>query len=887
MTRIGAAVLMIVAVAAGALAADFPALNPAVKWLETERLRGVLFHDPTIEALRPRYLLPSRERSRATAKPLTLIGESYLLLLPDRDKSVACEITAVSGHPAYPDTIWALFDEQGRELTEGVVPQGKTVRVTAQKQSGLCTLLVNSGPGSRSAARVRPLVATWALDAGSHGFYDHTPLHLHFLRDLKLGGFNLAMIDFERYPDDFLTPAGMKDWTAKVKRWADYARKVGLRIMPAGDLGGSPAEVRAWEGCRPGLYIEMEQDLPVAPCPLDRRMWQQVYMSRARACAELSRDNPSVVGFGLDPEMYQAWKYGHYMMSGTCFCDYCFGVFLKQKQLDAGLLTQLTTGKERYEWLQQQKLYPEYDKRLEDEMAQIAGECRDELHKLNPNFLTDMFVTEVGNWFCRGIARGFGEPGVPTVNFAEHTYYGVGYDPEWLDKIITAFHNWGGEVIQGSAVWDLYFPATEPRFFAAHAYNLMTRAQGYWYWPGDDLYRDRGVSFAYMGKPSWQDDFWPAAVWAHRETDLWLKDRSRTSELDHWEPVPWKGKYNESKGGWQTEPDVLRPDPIPPYPVHVPAPTELVLRVRPDTETLTVAARCRNAGESATLKLYDPQGAEVATAQVTAEEESTVEAGQPVAGVWRLSVQPAGEKPSPEVMFTVKGPRPLLASSPEVLPEAISKPRGLIGWWKLDEGKGETFADSSPPPPFNGSVGGATWTEGKHGQALAFNGRSEAPIIADEPFHNLKSFSLCAWVKLNSLSQPGNGRTIINKGPESPVQHFWWWIGYPPGYQLTLEMGNEKHQWGTSFTSGPLEWELGRWYNVAVTCRRDGDKVIVCHYRDGKLLAQEEKQDDLQSGSYDLRLGSYGGLHFMDGAIDDVKFYNVALTAEQVAAEAR
>ncbi|MCE5237782.1 LamG domain-containing protein [bacterium] len=880
--------LMMVTITAAALAADFPALNPRVQWLETERLRGVLFHDPTVEPLRPRFVLPPQEGGARNAPPLTVVGESLFMLLPDRDRSVACEITGVSGQSVWPHTLYALFDGAGQELATGVVAPGKTTRVAVAKQPGVCTLLVNSGPGSRNTARVKPLVSCWCLDGGPHSAYDRTPLHLHFLRDLKLGGFNVAMIDFERYADDFLTPAGLKDWTAKVKRWCDYAKKVNLRVMPTVNLGGSGAEVRAWEGCRPGLYIEHLEKLPLAPCPLDRRMWEQVYLSRARVAAELSRSNPCVVGFGLDPEMYAAWKYGHYMMSGTCFCDTCLGGFLKAKQQDMGLLTQLTTGQARYDWLQAQKLYPEYDRYLENEMAAIAGWCRNELHKINPDFLTDMFVTEIGNWFCRGIARGFGQPGVPTVNFAEHTYYGVGFDPQWLGKITQAYRDWGAEVLQGSAVWDVYFPATEPRFFAAHAYNLVTKGQGYWHWPGDNLYRDWGCRFAYLGKPSWHDDFWPAAVWAHQEADRWLKDRNYRSPLDQWEPVPWKGKYKESEGGWQTEPDVLRPERIPAYPVHVPAPAELYFRVRPDSDSLALLARCRNAGESALLKLYDPQGAEVASAEVAATEESAVEAGQPVAGVWRLGVAPLGGAKTAEVMLTLKGPRPLLASDPRVLPEAIAKPRGLIGYWKLDEGKGESFADSSPPPPYPGAVRTATWTTGKQGSALAFDGRSsEAVIIADEPFHKLKSFSLCAWVKLNSLSQPGNGRTIVNKGPESPVQHFWWWIGYPPNYQLTLEMGNEKHQWGTSFATGALQWETGRWYHLAVTCQRDGDRVIVCHYRDGKLLARSEKQDDLHSGAYDLRLGSYGGLHFMDGVIDEIRLFSTTLTAEQVAAEAK
>ncbi len=182
---------------------------------------------------------------------------------------------------------------------------------------------------------------------------------------------------------------------------------------------------------------------------------------------------------------------------------------------------------------------------------------------------------------------------------------------------------------------------------------------------------------------------------------------------------------------------------------------------------------------------------------------------------------------------------------------------------------------------------GAQWVEGVKGSAVAFDGHSgEVAVPLEAPFNTLRSFSLCAWVKLKSLSQPGSGRTIVNKGPESPVQHLWWWIGYPPSTPLVLEMGNEKHRWGTSFGTGKLEWELGRWYHVAVTFERKGETCTVHHYRDGKLVGTAEKQDDLHSGDFDLRVGTYGGLHWMDGAIDEVKFFDTALTEPEVAREA-
>ncbi len=252
---------------APALAASWPQLRPAVRWLETERLRGTLFHEPMYQPMPPRHLERSTTAAASVARPLTVIGESYLLLLPDEGEVVAADVSAVTGHDACPDTFYALFDPRGREVAFGRVAPGKTARVAVPGGDGVYTLLVNSGPGSRNTARVRPRTRTWCLDAGPHRFYDQTPVKLHFLRDLKDGGFNLAMVDFERLDDDFLTEMGMLSWTRQVRDWTDYARRVGLRVMPAVNLGGTPAEVRAWEGCRPGLYIEPDGEAAPRPVP--------------------------------------------------------------------------------------------------------------------------------------------------------------------------------------------------------------------------------------------------------------------------------------------------------------------------------------------------------------------------------------------------------------------------------------------------------------------------------------------------------------------------------------------------------------------------------------------------------------------------------------------
>jgi hypothetical protein len=152
-------------------------------------------------------------------------------------------------------------------------------------------------------------------------------------------------------------------------------------------------------------------------------------------------------------------------------------------------------------------------------------------------------------------------------------------------------------------------------------------------------------------------------------------------------------------------------------------------------------------------------------------------------------------------------------------------------------------------------------------------------------YNNLTAFSLSAWVKLDGLPQPGNGATLVNKGPEAPVQHFWWWIGYPPDYRLILELGSDKHQWGHGLASTALQWELGRWYHVATTFTSDGQNCKGFFYRDGQPIGEASFTEGFHSGGHDLKLGVYGGLHWLNGTLDEVKLWDRVLTPEEVQAE--
>jgi len=264
--------------------------------------------------------------------------------------------------------------------------------------------------------------------------------------------------------------------------------------------------------------------------------------------------------------------------------------------------------------------------------------------------------------------------------------------------------------------------------------------------------------------------------------------------------VPWKGQIRGSE--LKTEPQVVRRQSEPSLPVRLAGPATLSFMVPQRAESFQVIVQARGAGNGGVVTVRDPAGTVAASArgELDAPEQLSVTVTQP--GVWTLAVATDGTLPLRDVGLRMEQLPTMLCPDASSLLVAPAKQPGLIGWWPMDEGMGTVVGDRSPAPPYDGTMREATWAEGKVGGCLQFDGHSGSVTIpAEYSYHNLRHFTLSAWVKLTGLPVPGNGHTIVNKGPEAPVQHFWWWIGYPPNYPLILEMGSEAHQWGAGFGS--------------------------------------------------------------------------------------
>ena len=207
------------------------------------------------------------------------------------------------------------------------------------------------------------------------------------------------------------------------------------------------------------------------------------------------------------------------------------------------------------------------------------------------------------------------------------------------------------------------------------------------------------------------------------------------------------------------------------------------------------------------------------------------------------------------------------------------KEKGLIGWWKFDEGKGEIAKDSSGNGN-DGDVIETKWVQGKKGFALSFEGTDDCVEIPHSEILNLgnegTNYSIEFWVKISN-SLPKGGFFLIKPTDNS----------YP--FAFTQEKTGivgfkiyNKTPAPEAYVVSPTSLVDGIWHHIVGI--RDGTNNKLVMYIDGKLAGT--KNDEIKGDMNNegpVKIGKSWGDDF-GGTIDEVKIYNRALTADEIKA---
>ncbi|HKN51202.1 MAG TPA: LamG-like jellyroll fold domain-containing protein, partial [Amycolatopsis sp.] len=171
-------------------------------------------------------------------------------------------------------------------------------------------------------------------------------------------------------------------------------------------------------------------------------------------------------------------------------------------------------------------------------------------------------------------------------------------------------------------------------------------------------------------------------------------------------------------------------------------------------------------------------------------------------------------------------------------------------------------------------VGGASWTAGHSGSALATNGSGQFADTGAALLNTEGSYSAAAWVRFNSVGDAFQTAVSQDGGDHSAFY---------------LQYSGADHKLAFSFVGtralAPSTVEPNRWYHLVGV--RDAATGTLKLYVDGQLAATRSVcLGEASSGHTVIGRGKYGGnpVDFLDGAVDQVHLYDRALTDAEVSA---
>lgn len=198
--------------------------------------------------------------------------------------------------------------------------------------------------------------------------------------------------------------------------------------------------------------------------------------------------------------------------------------------------------------------------------------------------------------------------------------------------------------------------------------------------------------------------------------------------------------------------------------------------------------------------------------------------------------------------------------------------RSLVAHWKLDETSGTSAADSSGNGNTGTVTGTTTWTSAVLNNGFQFNGSTK--IQATGMFSNPKNLSVAAWANLTAADTSGS--EIISLG-----DHFYIRLDEGGVTKAAMYTGSAWQTVSVSTTFAGIGWH----HFAAVF---DDDSNTFKLYVDGVVAASATNNNSISYAGLGAntvigRNGNSSTSNDFTGVIDDVRVYNYALTATEVA----
>lgn len=194
---------------------------------------------------------------------------------------------------------------------------------------------------------------------------------------------------------------------------------------------------------------------------------------------------------------------------------------------------------------------------------------------------------------------------------------------------------------------------------------------------------------------------------------------------------------------------------------------------------------------------------------------------------------------------------------------------GLIGWWRFNGDATDTSGSAN-----NGTITNAAPAIGQNGQAnsaYSFTGSNSYISSSSNSFPlGSSARTVTAWV--NTTGYPGTGWRMINSYGVATTSNA---AALSINTSGRLSFNSQSNDWVSSLTLAINEWHL-------VGYILTGTQISILYDEQSLSTTLGSSPNTLTGTNY---IGSWtGGANYWTGQIDDVRIYNRALSAGEVAA---
>jgi len=218
---------------------------------------------------------------------------------------------------------------------------------------------------------------------------------------------------------------------------------------------------------------------------------------------------------------------------------------------------------------------------------------------------------------------------------------------------------------------------------------------------------------------------------------------------------------------------------------------------------------------------------------------------------------------------------------------------GLVGYWDFEEGSGTTVYDRSSSGN-NGTITGATYTNGRVGGGMNFNGTSDYIDLGTSAlnFARNDSLTISMWIKPEKVGM-SKGTRLIGKRDEST--YIGWQINYSGNNsvneRVTFSLGDYYNGGVLTINSQGELITYNDWNHIMVTYNGSSLASGVTWYINGSEATGGTGPSSVSSisgtttNSIMARIGSKvgGDLKYFNGRIDEIRAYNRELSAAEAA----